>query len=87
MKPDQHTLLVKVYDRAGNRLAGSADFSIAPLPSPRIIDYPREIATGEMITLRGEAIFQALVTILFKHPDGVEAYVRKEIGDIEKTVD
>ncbi len=70
MKPGEHTLLVKVYDRAGNMLASSADFSIAPLPPPRILDYPREIAVGEIITFRGEALAGAGVTLRFKHSDG-----------------
>jgi hypothetical protein len=72
MKSGEHTLLVKVYDRAGNELAGSVNFSIAPLPAPKILDYPREIATGEIITLRGEALAGGLVTVSFKHPDGSE---------------
>lgn len=72
LKLGLHTLLVKVYDRAGNSLAGSVDFSITPLPSPRIIEYPREIVTGEVITLRGEALSHALVTLRFKHPNGEE---------------
>ncbi|MFH1170797.1 MAG: cohesin domain-containing protein [Candidatus Vogelbacteria bacterium] len=72
LKLGEHTLLVKVYDWAGNELAGSVNFSIAPLPAPKILEYPREIATGEIITLRGEALAGGLVTVSFKHPDGSE---------------
>ena len=70
LKPGAHTLLAKVYDKAGNNLAGSVDFSIVPLPTPKIIDYPREIATDKVITLRGETLVGDLVTLYFKHPDG-----------------
>jgi len=70
LKPGSHTLLVKVYDKAGNNLAGSVDFSVAPLSAPKIINYPREIATDKIITLRGEALPDSLVTLSFKSPDG-----------------
>lgn len=69
LKPGAHTLLAKVFDKAGNNLAGSVDFSVAPLPAPKITDYPREIATDKIITLRGETLVGSLVTLTFKHPD------------------
>ncbi len=72
LKPGQHTLLAKVYDRAGNMLAGSIDFSIAPLPPPRILEYPREVSIGDTLTLRGEASPGIGVTMRFKQPDKSE---------------
>ena len=72
LKPGQHALLVKVYDQAGNMLAGSTDFSVEPLPIPKILEYPREIAVGEVVTLRGETLAGVVVTLRFKHPDGSE---------------
>lgn len=72
LKPGRHTLLAKAYDKAGNVLAAAADFSVASLPIPKITDYPREIAIGKIVTLRGEALASSLVIVRFKHPDGGE---------------
>ncbi|MEK7622057.1 MAG: cohesin domain-containing protein [Patescibacteria group bacterium] len=70
-----HTLSVKVYDQAGNVSAGQANFSIAELPSPRITDYPREIESGELITIRGEAAAGSLIILRLTRPDGSDKLV------------
>lgn len=54
VKPGKHSLLVKVYDKAGNQLASSADFMVVPLEPPTITDYPKELTTDDTLRVVGK---------------------------------
>jgi hypothetical protein len=52
--PGNHTLIAKAVDKAGNSLANSEDFIIKSLEAPIIIDYPKELQSGETLTIKGK---------------------------------
>jgi hypothetical protein len=52
--PGNYTLIAKAVDKAGNSLANSADFIIRPLEAPIIIDYPKELQSGETLIIKGK---------------------------------
>jgi len=51
--PGKHMLLAKVFDKAGNFLANSSEFTIEPLESPKIIHYPQKLNPGEFLVVKG----------------------------------
>lgn len=53
--PGRHTLIAKAIDKAGNSLANSAEFTIEALQSPVITDYPKKLASGEILIIKGSA--------------------------------
>jgi len=68
VKPGQHSLLVKVYDAAGNQLAGSADFTVAPLEPPTVTNYPKELTTDDILKISGRTYPNA--TTVFSIQEG-----------------
>ncbi len=50
----KRTLIAKVVDKAGNSLASSADFTIEALEAPTITEYPKELQSGDMLTIKGK---------------------------------
>jgi len=52
--PGKYTLIAKAVDKAGNSLANSADFTIQALEAPVITDYPKELQSGQTLTLKGK---------------------------------
>jgi len=51
--PGKHTLIAKAFDKAGNSLANSAEFIIEALEPPIITDYPKELASDEILIVKG----------------------------------
>jgi hypothetical protein len=70
--PGSHTLVAKVFDRAGNFLAGSADFLINPLPQVIITDYPKQFNIGDTLIIKGKGPANSKI-ILFLQKDGADA--------------
>jgi hypothetical protein len=52
--PGKYTLIAKAVDKAGNSLANSTEFTIEALEPPTITDYPRELASGEILRIKGK---------------------------------
>ena len=66
--PGKYTLIAKAVDRAGNSLANSADFTIQALEAPIITDYPKELQSGETLTIKGTTKYSdAQVTLWLQH--------------------
>lgn len=53
LPPGKHTLIAKAVDKAGNVSANSAEFSIEALEPPIITEWPRELQSGEELTVKG----------------------------------
>ena len=51
--PGRHTLIAKAVDKAGNSLADSVEFMVEALETPRITEYPKKLASGEILTIKG----------------------------------
>ncbi|MFH1162333.1 MAG: hypothetical protein V1696_03645 [Candidatus Jorgensenbacteria bacterium] len=61
--PGKHTILVQVFDRAGNYETALADFTIATIEAPTITDYPATLAPGEYLVVKGKTYPAAAVTV------------------------
>ena len=54
--PGKHTLLVRVFDLAGNSVESDLAFEILPLPTPTIEFISRSVSQGELIFASGKSI-------------------------------
>jgi len=76
--PGKHTLIAKVFDKAGNSLANSAEFTIEALKSPTITDYPKTLASGEVLIVKGTTYPNAQAVIwLQKEKDEPQSQIVK----------
>ncbi len=68
LKPGKYTLIAKAVDKAGNSLANSADFTIEALEAPVITNYPKELQSGETLTIKGKTKYpDAQVNLWLQH--------------------
>jgi len=81
--PGKHTLIAKAVDKAGNSLANSAEFVIQALEPPIITDYPRELASGEILTIKGKTKYSDVQVNIFlqKEKDEAKSYSVKSDKD------
>ena len=79
----KHVLIAKAIDKAGNSLANSVEFVIEALESPTITDYPRELASGEILTIKGKTKYpDASINIFLQHEkDEPKSYSMKSDKD------
>jgi four helix bundle protein len=62
--PGKRTILIQAFDKAGNYTTAVSEFIINPLEPPIIVDYPKELQSGEVLVLKGETKYpDSLVTI------------------------
>lgn len=66
LDPGRHTLIVKVFDKAGNSVADSIEFNIAAINPPEITDYPEDLTVGQMLLVKGLSYPNAEVTVWFQ---------------------
>jgi hypothetical protein len=71
--PGRHTLIAKAIDKAGNSLAKSAEFTIVALEPPIITDYPKTLASGEHLIIRGLTKYPHAQTTVWLEGEGEEA--------------
>ena len=81
--PGAHTLLARAVDKAGNSLVNSATFMIEALEPPTIADYPRELQSGEILTIRGKTKYpDARINVFLQHEkDEAKNYAVKSDRD------
>ncbi|MDO8560830.1 MAG: hypothetical protein Q7R91_01280 [bacterium] len=81
--PGSYTLIAKAVDKAGNSFANSAEFIIQALEPPTITDYPRELASGEILSIKGKTKYpDAQVNIFLQHEkDEAKSYSVKSDKD------
>lgn len=73
--PGKKTILVQAFDRAGNYTIATEDLVIKPIASPLFIDYPAQLRTDEILTVKGSAVPNADVAIwLQKEKDDARSY-------------
>lgn len=70
LDPGRHTLIVKVFDKAGNSLTNSLEFNIASINPPEITDYPKDLTVGQMLFIKGRSYPDAQVTVWFQKDKG-----------------
>lgn len=64
LKPGEHQIFVRAYDKAGNYAEAKEIITVSPIASPKITEYPSNIVSpGEKLVIRGEASPKATVEI------------------------
>jgi hypothetical protein len=83
-----HTLIAKAFDKAGNFLANSAEFSVQALEAPAITDYSSELNSGDIFTISGTSTYSNSSAELFLQDENglVKNYMGKVGGDGNFTV-
>ncbi len=75
LKPGKHSLIAKAYDKAQNFLVNSLDFEIKPIAAPKIIDYPKELESGDILVVRGASAPNGKVVVwLQKDGEGAKSF-------------
>jgi hypothetical protein len=81
--PGKRTILVQAFDKADNYTTAVEEFIIKPINPPTIIDYPQELASGEILSIKGKTKYpDAQVNIFLQHEkDEVKSYSVKSDKD------
>lgn len=79
----QHTIVVKVSDKAGNSASASDEFTVKPITAPEITDYPRELAAGETLNAAGKTIYFNADVIIWLQKDKTEPQKYSSLSDGE----
>lgn len=51
--PGKRNILVQAFDKAGNYTVATDEFTIKPLQKPIFTEYPKEMKSGEILTVKG----------------------------------
>ncbi len=83
-----HILLVRAVDKAGNFIINSAEFSVKALDAPIITDYPSELESTEVLTVKGTTkYFNSQAVLSLENENGViKSYSSKADKDGKFTV-
>lgn len=63
LETGNHTAIVKAVDKAGNETISTVNFKVDPIPTPEIIDYPRELKPSDKFYASGKALADSSVNI------------------------
>ena len=64
LKPGEHQILVRAYDKAGNYAEANETVTISPIAAPEITEYPSNIVSpGEKLIIRGWSLPEATIEI------------------------
>ncbi len=64
LKPGEHQIFIRAYDKAGNWAEAKEIITVSPIASPKITEYPNNIISpGEKLVIRGEALPKATIEI------------------------
>ena len=61
--PGKRNILVQAFDKAGNYAVATEEFVIKPLAAPIITEYPKELVSDEILTVKGTTYPNAQVVI------------------------
>ena len=76
--PGKRNILVQAFDRAGNYAVATEEFVIKSLDAPIITEYPKELASGEILIIKGFAYPNSQVVIwLQKEKDEPQSQIVK----------
>ncbi len=89
--PGKRTILVQAFDRAGNYTMATEEFVIKALESPTITDYPKELQSGEILTvvIPLAALAMVFVTLLWYGWHTFASFrkkVKKEVREAEQAI-
>ncbi len=66
----EHTALIRAVDLAGNETTETVKFTVQPIETPIIKNYPREIKSSDQFFISGTALENILVNISLQAEDG-----------------
>ncbi len=66
----EHTALIKAVDKAGNETSSTLTFTIDPIESPELKNYPREFKSTDKLFISGSALPNASVSIFIQPENG-----------------
>lgn len=81
LEPGKHTLIAKAVDKAGNTLANSAEFIIEPLEAPTIIEWPRELQSGDQLIIKGASKYPNEQIVVWLQKEGKDAVSQSTKSD------
>lgn len=79
--PGMHTLLVRVFDLAGNSIEDDLQFEILPLPTPTIEFISKSVSQGEIIFASGKSIPNASVGMRMLNAEKQEVFTGNAQSD------
>lgn len=68
--PGKRTILIQAFDKAENHFAATKEFTITPLETPVFTEYPKELESGEVLTVKGESQYSNFQIILWLQREG-----------------
>lgn len=68
--PGKHTVLVRIFDLAGNSVEDNLEFEVLPLPAPTISFITRAVSQEELIFASGKAIANGFVDVKVFNKEG-----------------
>lgn len=74
LTPGLHTVLVRVYDNAGNSVEDSVEFDILPLPTPIINFVTENVARDEIVFASGSTLPDSFVVARIFNEKGREMF-------------
>ncbi|MFY9461710.1 MAG: hypothetical protein WAP51_00715 [Candidatus Sungiibacteriota bacterium] len=82
LPPGKHTLIAKAIDKAGNASANSAEFSVEALEPPIITEWPRELQSGEPLTIKGTTKYPNIQVVVWlqRENDDAKSQITKSDG-------
>ncbi len=64
LKPGEHQILIRAYDKADNYAEAKEIITVSPIASPKITEYPSNIVSpGEKLVIKGEALPKATIEV------------------------
>lgn len=72
--PGKHTLLIRIFDLAGNSVEDDLGFEILPLPTPTIDFITKTVSQGEFVFISGKAMPNAFVDVRILNTSGREVF-------------
>jgi hypothetical protein len=82
LEPGNHILVAKAFDRAGNSAVNSLEFELVGLNPPEITYYSQELASGNLLSVKGQTYPNSVVLVSVENEAGVvKAYSQKSDGN------
>ncbi len=67
-RPGKRTITIQAYDMAGNYATATEEFITQAIESPTIIEYPKELQSGEVLAIKGKTKYpDAQINLWLQH--------------------
>ncbi len=83
LPPGRYALIAKAFDKAGNFLINSIEFTLEGLEPPQIISYPKTLNLDEILVVKGITKYKASQINVYLQRENEEPKVYQEKADNE----